>query len=85
MQLLEHVEIPFEIQFTDAVVGEGERLGPRVCGEIEIVALDGDEMLAVRLHDAQRQIQALGLFRRLVAGDDPAAAIRAVPLPQNGS
>jgi hypothetical protein len=42
--------------------------------------LDGDQMLAIRLHDTKRDLEPPRLLDRLVAGDDPAA-----PVDQNGS
>ena len=80
MQLLQHVDVPFEVEFADAVVRDRERLRARIGGEIEIVALDGDQMVAVGLHDAQRDVQPLRLFDGLVAGDDAA-----VPVDQHGA
>src|SRR4029453_9873479 len=41
MQLLQHVDIPFQVELSDAVVGDGQRLGARVLREIQIVALHG--------------------------------------------
>jgi hypothetical protein len=70
LELLEHVEIPFEVELTHPVVGDGERFRARVGGEIEIVALHGDELLAVGLDDTERDIEPLGLLDGLVDGDD---------------
>ena len=75
MQLLEHVDVPFEVQFADTVVRDRKCLGVGVCGEIEVVALDCDQMAPVRVDDAERDVESLRLLDRLIAGDDAAVPI----------
>ena len=75
MQLCQPVDVPFEVEFADAVVRDRERLRTGVGGEVEIVPLDGDQMVAVGLHDAQRNAQSLRVFDRLVAGNDAAVPV----------
>ena len=72
---LQHVDVPFELEFADAVVRNRERLRSRIRGQIEVVTLDRDQMVTVGLDNAERNVQTLGLFDRLVAGDDPTVAI----------
>ncbi len=80
MHLLEHVDVPFEVQFADTVVRDRQCLGVGVCGEIEVVALDGDQMAPVRVDDAEREVESFRLLDRLIAGDDAA-----VPIDQHGA
>lgn len=80
LQLFQHVDVPLEIELADAVVGDREGAGAGIRREIEIITLDCDQMLAVGLHDAERNVERPGLFDGLVAGDD-----RAVPVDQDGA
>ena len=61
--MFEHLDIPFEIQFADPVVGDGQCTcaGDHDPGRGSL-PLDRDQMLAVGLDDMQREIQAAGLL-----------------------
>ena len=74
-QLLEHVDIPFEIQFADPVVGDGQGTCAGITTEVEVLPLDRDQMLAVGLDDMQWKIQAAGLLDGLVPSNDDAMSI----------
>lgn len=63
-----------------AVVGDRERPRARVSGEVQIVALDRNQVLPVGFHDAERDVQPLRLFDGFVTGDDPA-----MPVDQDGT
>jgi hypothetical protein len=75
MQLPQHVHVPFKVEFADAVVRDRERLGARIGGEVEIFTLDGNQVMPIRLDDAERKVQPLGLLDSLVAGDDAAVPV----------
>ena len=74
-QMFEHLDIPFEIQFADPVVGDGQCTCAGITTEVEVLPLDRDQMLAVGLDDMQREIQAAGLLDGLVPSDDDAMSI----------
>ena len=80
LQLFQHVDIPLEIEFPDAVVGDGERPRTRIGGEIEIIALDRDQVLTIGLHDAKRDLKGFRLFDGFVARNHTA-----VPIEEDGA
>jgi len=72
---LEHLGIPVQIQFRDAVVGQRQLARARILVEIEIHALDDDQGGAVTLDDRDREGQRRRLLDGLVARNDAAAAV----------
>jgi len=73
--LLQDGRVPIQVKLGNAVVGDGQRPGPRVAVQVEIRALDDDERAAVRGYDGDGDPQRPGFFDRLVAGDDPAQPV----------
>ena len=74
-QLLQHVDVPFQIKFADAVVRDRQRLGARISQEIEIVSLDCDQLRPIGVDDAHWNAERFCLFDGFVPRDDPAVAI----------
>jgi len=72
---LQHVDVPLEIELTDTVVRDRQPLRAGVGGKVEVLSLDGDQHVAVGLHDLQRDVEALRLLDGLVARDDVAVAV----------
>jgi hypothetical protein len=64
MQLFQHVDVPFEIELAHAVVGDCERARTGVTGEIQIIALDRDQVAPVRLDHTEGACAAAWLPRR---------------------
>ena len=75
LELLQHVDVPLEVELTDTVVRDRELLGAGIGDEVEVYPLDGDQHVAVGLHHAQRDVEPLCLLDGLVTSDDGAVAV----------
>ncbi len=64
--LLEQVDVPVQIEFANAVVGERQFAGPRIGAEVQVGALDHDETVAGGRHDVHGKAQRLGDIEGLV-------------------
>ena len=75
VELAKHLHVPFQVQLADAVVGDRKGFRSWIGGEVQVHALNRDQMVPVGLDDPEWDVESLRLFDRLVAGDDTAAPI----------
>jgi hypothetical protein len=68
---LQFGDVPIEVQFSHAVIGDGEGLRFRVFCQVEVGALDGDQLRAIRPDDQHIfcKVGLAGSFEGLIASD----------------